>query len=40
MPVVASIGEAAGVAAAWAAREGISPAQVDGVRLKARVLAE
>jgi len=38
MPVVAAIGEAAGVAAAWAAREGISPRQVDGVKLKARVM--
>jgi hypothetical protein len=38
MPVVAGIGEAAGIAAAWAAREGISPRQVDGKRLKAIVL--
>jgi hypothetical protein len=40
MPVVAGIGEAAGVAAAWAAREGISPREIDGARLKARVLGE
>jgi hypothetical protein len=38
MPVVAGIGEAAGVAAAWAAREGIPPREVDGVQLKAAVL--
>jgi len=35
---VAGIGEAAGVAAAWAAREGMSPREVDGTRLKAVVL--
>jgi hypothetical protein len=37
MPVVAGIGEAAGIAAAWSAQRGISPRQVDGVRLKAAV---
>ena len=37
MPVVAGIGEAAGIAAAWAAREGISPRDVDGARLKTAV---
>jgi hypothetical protein len=37
MPVVAGIGEAAGIAAAWAARQAISPRQVDGVKLKAAV---
>jgi hypothetical protein len=40
MPVVAGIGEAAGIAAAWAAREGISPREVDGIRLKAAVLGQ
>jgi len=40
MPVVAGIGEAAGVAAAWAVREGISPREVDGDRLKAAILGE
>jgi hypothetical protein len=40
MPVVAGIGEAAGVAAAWAARQGISPRQVDGVQLKAVILGD
>jgi hypothetical protein len=40
MPVVAGIGEAAGVAAAWAAREGISPREVDGARLKTVILGE
>jgi len=40
MPVVAGIGEAAGVAAAWAALEGVSPRQVDGARLKAAMLGE
>jgi len=38
MPVVAGIGEAAGVAAAWAAREGILPREIDGVRVKQAVL--
>jgi hypothetical protein len=38
MPVVAGIGEAAGVAAAWAAREGITPRDIDGARLKAAIL--
>jgi hypothetical protein len=40
MPVVAGIGEAAGVAAAWAAREGIAPREVDGARLKAAILGD
>ena len=38
MPVVAGIGEAAGVAAAWAAREGVTPREIDGARLKAAIL--
>lgn len=38
MPVVAGIGEAAGIAAAWAAGRGIRPGDVDGVALKAAVL--
>jgi hypothetical protein len=38
MPVVAGIGEAAGLAAAWAVREGILPREVDGARLKMAVL--
>jgi hypothetical protein len=37
MPVVAGIGEAAGIAAAWAAQQGITPRQVDGAKLKAAV---
>jgi hypothetical protein len=37
MPVVAGIGEAAGIAAAWAAQQGITPRQVDGIKLKAAV---
>lgn len=40
MPVVAGIGEAAGVAAAWAVREGILPREVDGARLKTAILGE
>jgi len=40
MPVVAGVGEAAGIAAAWAVRQGISPRQVDGAALKAAVLGE
>ena len=40
MPVVAGIGEAAGIAAAWAARDGISPREVDGTALNDRVLGE
>jgi hypothetical protein len=40
IPVVAGIGEAAGVAAAWAAREGVTPHQVDGARLKTAILGE
>ena len=35
MPVVAGIGEAAGIAAAWSAKEGIAPIGVDGKKLKA-----
>jgi hypothetical protein len=37
MPVVAGIGEAAGIAAAWAAQQEITPRQVDGIKLKAAV---
>ena len=37
MPVVAGIGEAAGIAAAWAVQQGIPPRQVDGAKLKAAV---
>jgi hypothetical protein len=40
MPVVAGIGEAAGVAAAWAAREGMLPREIDGARLKVATLGE
>jgi hypothetical protein len=40
MPVVAGIGEAAGVAAAWAAQGGILPREVDGAKLKAAILGE
>ena len=40
MPVVAGIGEAAGIAAAWAARERVLPREVDGSRLKEAVLGE
>jgi hypothetical protein len=35
MPVVAGIGEAAGIAAAWAAQQGITPRKVDGAKVKA-----
>lgn len=38
MPVVAGIGEAAGIAAAWAARDGVLPGEIDGTRLKEAVL--
>jgi hypothetical protein len=38
MPVVAGIGEAAGVAAAWAVRDAVSPGEVSGSSLKAAVL--
>jgi hypothetical protein len=37
---VAGVGEAAGIAAAWAVREGISPREIDGTRLKAVVLGD
>jgi len=37
---LAGIGEAAGIAAAWVAREGIAPREVDGTRLKAVVLGD
>jgi hypothetical protein len=40
MPVVAGIGEAAGIAAAWAVRDGVSPIEIDGIRLKVAVLGE
>jgi len=40
MPVVAGIGEAAGIAAAWAVRERILPREVDGARLKAAMFRE
>jgi hypothetical protein len=40
MPVVAGIGEAAGVAAAWAVRQGIPPRAIDGVKLKEAILGE
>jgi hypothetical protein len=40
MPVVAAIGEAAGIAAAWAVQEGILPREIDGARLRAAMLRE
>jgi hypothetical protein len=40
MPVVAGIGEAAGIAAAWTAQRGISPRQVDGATLKAAIFGQ
>jgi hypothetical protein len=40
MPVVAGVGEAAGIAAAWAVHGGISPREIDGAALKAAVLGE
>jgi NADPH-dependent 2,4-dienoyl-CoA reductase/sulfur reductase-like enzyme len=40
MPVVAGIGEAAGVAAAWSACQGVPPSEVDGTALKAAILGE
>ena len=39
MPPVCSIGQAAGTAAAWAVRDGVSPAAIDGAALK-RALIE
>jgi hypothetical protein len=39
MPVVAGIGEAAGIAAAWAAQQRILPRQIDGKKLKAAMFA-
>jgi hypothetical protein len=38
MPVVAGVGEAAGIAAAWAVHGGMSPREIDGAALKAAVL--
>ena len=38
MPVVAGLGEGAGIAAAWAARDGVTPREIDGIKLKAAVL--
>jgi hypothetical protein len=40
MPVVVGIGEAAGIAAAWAARDGIAPRDIDGAKLKATIFGE
>jgi hypothetical protein len=40
MPVVAGIGEAAGVAAAWAVQKGIMPREVDGDGLKAAIFGK
>lgn len=40
MPVVASMGEAAGVAAAWSARMGKKPSELDGKQLKKAVLGD
>jgi hypothetical protein len=40
MPVVAGIGEAAGVAAAWAVKENIKPRQLDGSNLKIAILSD
>ena len=40
MPVVAGIGEAAGIAAAWAARERVLPREIDGALLKAAMLGD
>ncbi len=40
MPVVAGIGEAAGVASAWAAREEVSPRELDGAGLKRVILGK
>jgi hypothetical protein len=37
MPVVAGIGEAAGLAAAWAVQQGILPSRIDGKKLKASI---
>jgi hypothetical protein len=40
MPVVSGIGEAAGIAAAWAAARSIPPREIDGEQLKAEVLGD
>jgi hypothetical protein len=40
MPVVAGIGEAAGIAAAWAVRDGTSPREVDGNALSDKILGK
>ena len=37
MPVVAGIGEAAGLAVAWAVKQGILPSRIDGKKLKASI---
>ena len=37
MPVDAGIGEAAGIAAAWASLRYLPPRQIDGKELKARI---
>ena len=38
IPTMFSVGEAAGIAAAWAARDGVLPRAVDGAALKARII--
>ncbi len=38
MPVVASIGEAAGIAAAWCVKDNVKPSEVDGTALKQKLL--
>jgi hypothetical protein len=38
IPTMVSVGEAAGIAAAWAAREGAPPREVDGGALKTHLL--
>jgi hypothetical protein len=37
IPTMVSVGEAAGMAAAWAARENVLPGEIDGEALKARL---
>jgi hypothetical protein len=38
IPTMFSVGEAAGIAAAWAVRDGVSPHDLDGAALKAHIL--
>jgi hypothetical protein len=39
MPIVCGVGAAAGIGAAWAAQQGVSPRELDGAELKSRLLS-